>query len=150
MILTFKLNTTRLDRALDALIEGGPIRAHIYNDAQSPEGTYYWIYINNGRGPVRPVKAKVLHWLDAQGKDVFAMYAKGVPPTHIRENSIAAVQEALIPMPRGPLSRATIVGFVNSAARLVTAEMESRTPVRTGKLKSSYRIEEAEGENNNG
>lgn len=45
----------------------------------SDEKHAFWIEF--GRGPVRPVNAKVLHWIDPDsGKDVFATYSGPVDP----------------------------------------------------------------------
>lgn len=39
----------------------------------------YAKYVKNGRGVVRPVRAKALHWVD-NGQDVFAMRASATKP----------------------------------------------------------------------
>ena len=46
-------------------------------------------YIEYGRGPVRPINAKFLHWIDkASGKDVFAKFAKATEPSPFLEPAV--------------------------------------------------------------
>lgn len=138
----FTINLDDFERRLEGILQGGAIVANIYNDAHTPEGVYYWSLINNGRGPVRPINAKALHWIDpTTGKSVFAKYARGVPPLHIRENAIHALGSIIIPGDFSEFSRETLHRFVIATAEQLKAEMELRTPVRTGALKSGYRIE---------
>ena len=40
----------------------------------------YTDLVIKGRGPVRPVRAKVLHWKTCSGEDVFSMYSGPVEP----------------------------------------------------------------------
>lgn len=141
-MLRFQFITRDFENRLAELEEAGKYTVSIYNDAQNADGTYYWIYVNNGRGPVRPVNAKVLHWKDASGKDVFATYAKGVPPTHILENSLAAIRTVQIEGDFRELSPETIHNFVDATAKQLVKEMQDRTPVKTGALKAGYRIGE--------
>lgn len=47
----------------------------------------YAIYVENGRGVVRPKNAKVLHWFD--GGDVFAMRAGPTKPNKFVERTAA-------------------------------------------------------------
>jgi hypothetical protein len=145
--LSFELITKDIEKMADDLETGGGIVATIYNDAQSKNGVYYWGIINNGRGAVRPVHAKALHWVDPKtGKDVFSMYSGPVAPRHIRENSIPAIQQALVSFPEtATFNREAIIAFVNAIAEYAVSEMQSRTPVVTGLLRDSYRIEKAEG-----
>lgn len=50
---------------------------------------FYAVYIEDGRGPVRPIRAKVLHWVDPQtGEDVFSMYAKATDPSPFLEPAV--------------------------------------------------------------
>jgi hypothetical protein len=141
------LVTEALEKKLDALVEGGAIIALVYNDARSDDGTYYFKFVDGGRGPVRPINAQALHWVDPQtGKDVFAQYSKGVPPRHIVARSLAVVRQRDIPAPSGELNRDTVAKFVNAVAMVAVEEMQSITPVQTGKLKNSYRIKPAIGE----
>lgn len=144
--LSFELFTEDIERMADELEKGGGIVANIFNDAQSADGSYYWNLVNNGRGPVRPVHAKALHWIDPKtGKDVFSMYSGPVAPRHIRENAIPAIQQALVSFPEsGGYDRKSITQFVNSVADYAKSEMQLRTPVVTGKLRDSYRVEKAE------
>lgn len=143
--VTLRLLTDQIDKAIDDLEKGGGIVAEIYNDAQSESGVFYWNIINDGRGPVRPVNAKVLHWIDPKtGKDVFSRYSGPVAPRHIRENSIPAIQQASVASFTGALTRQALANIVNELAEFAVAEMESRTPVVTGKLRASYRIVKAE------
>jgi hypothetical protein len=145
MNVTLNLITDQIEKTLDDLEKGGAIVAKIFNDAQSEEGLYYWDLVNNGRGPVRPINAKALHWVDPKtGKDVFAKYAGPSAPRHIRESSIPAIQQATIPGFKGALTRESLVELVNEIAEFAVAELQSRTPVVSGKLRSSYRIERAE------
>ena len=43
-------------------------------------GVSYALIIRDGRATVVPKNAKVLHWVDEEGRDVFAMKSKAVPP----------------------------------------------------------------------
>ena len=46
-------------------------------------------YIEYGRGPVRPINAEWLHWIDKQtGKDVFAKFAKATEPMPFLEPAV--------------------------------------------------------------
>jgi hypothetical protein len=138
----FRYDTARIDAQIADLAASGPIRANVYNLAKSSDGTYYWNIINNGRGPVRPVHAKVLHWIDPKtGKDVFSMYSGPVAPRHMRENSMAAIRNAIIPGSFRVFDRITIERFVSAIAELAVQEMKSRTPVVTGLLRNSYFIQ---------
>lgn len=143
--LSFHLFTEDIERMADDLEKGGGIVANIYNNAQSGDGQFYWDLVNNGRGPVRPVHAKALHWVDPKsGKDVFSMYSGPVAPRHIRENSIPAIQQALVSFPESVLfNRAALIEFINAIADYAVSEMQSRTPVVTGRLRDSYYIEKA-------
>lgn len=137
----FTIDIDAFERRLDGILQGGAIVANIYNDARTPEGLYYWSLINNGRGPVRPIHAKALHWIDpTTGKDVFAKYAKGVPPRHMRESAIIALGSLIIPGDFSELSRETLHRFVIASAEQLEKEMQLRTPIRTGNLHDSYRI----------
>lgn len=145
MNVTLKLLTDKIDEMVDDLEKGGGIVAEIYNDAQSADGVFYWNLVNDGRGPVRPVHAKALHWIDPlTGKDVFSMYSGPVAPRHIRENSIPAIQQAEVQTYRATLTRETLADIVNAVAEIAVFEMQSRTPVITGLLHDSYRIVKAE------
>lgn len=131
-----------MERHIDEIRALGPIRAHVYNLAKSPEGLYYWNMVNNGRGPVRPVNAKVLHWVDpVSGKDIFSMFSGPVAPRHMRENSMAAIREAIVPGSFTVFDRITIERFVSAIAELALQEMKSRTPVVTGTLRNSYFVQ---------
>lgn len=41
---------------------------------------FYPLCVEKGRGPVRPVNAKVLHWFTLSGNEVFSMYSSPAPP----------------------------------------------------------------------
>jgi hypothetical protein len=141
-----KFDTTNLDKALDALTTGGAITAFIFNDARSQDGTYYFRYVDGGRGPVRPIRAKALHWIGKDGKDVFAMYAKGVAPRHIIIRAIAVInQERPQFSSAGKPIREAIADYVNAVAVIAVEEFQKLTPVVTGKLRNSYRIQPARG-----
>lgn len=47
----------------------------------------YAHYVNDGRGPVRPVNARVLHWNSPKYGEVFAMYASPYAGTHFAEEA---------------------------------------------------------------
>lgn len=50
------------------------------------------LWLEIGRGPVRPIKGKYLHWIDPDtGKDVFATYAGPTEPTHFFERAYLKV-----------------------------------------------------------
>jgi len=50
---------------------------------------FYAAYVEYGRGPIRPINAKVLHWIDkASGKDVFAMFASATQPMPFLEPAV--------------------------------------------------------------
>lgn len=120
--------------------------AVIYNDASSPSGVYYWNYVNDGRGPVRPIHAKVLHWTDPKtGEDVFAMYAGPTAPQHIRENAMPAIRQGAIAKIKSvstQLNREFVVQLVNGIARVAVAELQGYTPGK-GPLYKKYRIDGA-------
>lgn len=55
---------------------------------------FYAIYVEYGRGPIRPVTAKVLHWIDKKtGKDVFASYAGPAEARPFFEPAVLAVRK---------------------------------------------------------
>lgn len=141
----FTFNATGIERAL-ANLGNSDVIAVVYNDASSPNGVYYWNYVNDGRGPVRPINAKVLHWVDPKtGEDVFAMYAGPTAPQHIRENALPAIRNGAIAKIRstGPqLSREYLVDLVNGIARVAVAELQQNTPGK-GPLFKKYRIDRA-------
>jgi len=62
-------------------------------EATSKETYTKWVI--GGRGEVRPVRAKVLHWKTCSGEDVFAMYAKAVPPNPFHERGWQKAQPAI-------------------------------------------------------
>ena len=41
---------------------------------------FYPLCVEKGRGEVRPVNAKVLHWFTLSGNEVFSMYSSPAPP----------------------------------------------------------------------
>lgn len=41
---------------------------------------FYPLCVEKGRGPVRPIRAKVLHWFTLSGNEVFSMYSSPAPP----------------------------------------------------------------------
>ena len=41
---------------------------------------FYPLCVEKGRGEVRPIYAKVLHWFTLSGKEVFSMYSSPAPP----------------------------------------------------------------------
>lgn len=54
----------------------------------------YAEYIEYGRGPVRPVNAMALHWIDPEtGKDVFAQYAGPTEPQPFMEPAVLKYTE---------------------------------------------------------
>jgi hypothetical protein len=143
--LKFHFNTKAIDDALEALSSTDVI-AVIYSDARSPEGKYYFNWVNDGRGPVHPIHAKALHWIDPKtGKDVFAAYAGPSAPRHIREKALPIIRQIAISAvvkKSGPLSRELLVQFVNDLAHMAVAELQEQTP-GDGPLKNSYRIDKA-------
>jgi hypothetical protein len=141
-----RFDTTNFDKAVDAVTRGGAITAFIFNDARSQDGTYYFRYVDGGRGPVRPIHAKALHWIGKDGKDVFAMYAKGVAPRHIIIRAIAIINLRTPEFTTGgkPL-RDAIADYVNAVAVIAVEEFQRLTPVVSSKLRDSYRIEPARG-----
>lgn len=51
----------------------------------------YALYLEYGRGPVRPVNKKALHWVDPDtGEDVFTKYAGPSEPTFVFEQGVLA------------------------------------------------------------
>ena len=58
----------------------------------------YAVYIEYGRGSVKPINAEFLHWIDkASGKDVFAKFAKATEPMPFLEPAIISKSK---PFPR--------------------------------------------------
>lgn len=64
-------------------VRTGALKASISATPQGTESYFvgtsieYAKYVEHGRGPVVPKKARVLHWFD--GKDIFAKSVVGVP-----------------------------------------------------------------------
>jgi hypothetical protein len=141
----FTLNAKAIDRAFQQL-KAGDVFAVVYNDARSEDGTYYWTYVNDGRGPVYPKNAKVLHWIDPKtGNDVFARYAGPSAPRHIREKALPTIQQnaRFATAKVGPLGRGIIVEMVNAIASMAAKELAKQTPVVSGTLRDSYKIRRA-------
>jgi hypothetical protein len=142
--INISLFTGQAEAALDALVADGMIIARIFNDARSEDGTYYFRFVDKGRGPVRPINAKALHWIGEDGKDVFAMYAKGVPPRHIVDRAIAVIQQEKFQVDAtGKSPRKAMQELVNAVAVFAVDSMKAITPVVSSKLHDSYRIEPA-------
>lgn len=73
---------TRVGLASGGFSRGGYWVASIY----SPEKYTKWVI--EGRGWVRPVRAKVLHWISKSGEDVFSMYARPTQPNPFHERGL--------------------------------------------------------------
>lgn len=141
----FRFDTKKLEREM-ALATRADLTAVIRNEAQTEDGFFYWPAVNDGRGPVRPVRAKVLRFVTKDGKVVFTKFARASAPRHMRENSLPVIrQRANLELVGGPTSftRNGIASHINRIARIALEEMARRTPVITGKLKNSYRVEKA-------
>lgn len=54
----------------------------------------YASFVNNGRGEVRPVRAKVLHWKSG-GKDFFSMRSGPAAPRPFFDDAVAAIEQAM-------------------------------------------------------
>ena len=68
----------RMDMQAIVQIRSGYARDHLINEDLDNGGSIwsqagYSQALEFGRGEVRPVYAKALHWVDANGKDVFTM-----------------------------------------------------------------------------
>lgn len=140
------LDLSKINAAFGKLAGQG-IKATISNTARSADGTYYFFIVNNGRGEVRPKNAKALHWVNAEGEDVFSMYSGPTAPQHILENSLPAIKQ-LVKARAGYTSvkkfgRTFVVDFVNSIAEMAVEELRKNTPVNLGTLKESYKVTKA-------
>lgn len=72
----------------------------------SYEQVPYARWVIEGRGPVRPKRARVLHWIDPDtGKDVFSKYSNPVPPHPIYVLSAADLKEVEAALTRLVLER---------------------------------------------
>ncbi len=144
----FTLDLSGLDRWLDRL-GSQPVMATIRNTAQSEDGTYYFDLVNDGRGEIRPVNAKALHWVDRGGQDVFAMHAGPSAPRHIKERALPVIEQEGRAMGEtwnqgGEDLRAALVEFVNQVAEdIAVPALQAVTPTVTGKLQQSYEVEKA-------
>lgn len=152
MALRFKitLDTSGLEEQLARLASAGKVEAVIRNTAQSEDGFYYFNVVNDGRGPVRPVEAKALHWVDPKsGADVFSKYSGPSAPRHMKERAAPVIRRDGAIMAQtweagGELGRETIVEFVNQLAeRIAVPALKAVTPTVSGKLQQSYEIEKA-------
>lgn len=55
----------------------------------------YAVFVEYGRGPVRPVVARVLHWVDPEtGEDVYSMYAGPTQPAPFLEPAVIVKTDA--------------------------------------------------------
>lgn len=143
MPVRFSWDSSAVDRLLENMGDGD-LSAVVINVARSEEGYYYWDTVNDGRGPVRPVKASVLHWVDRNGKDVFARYAGPAAPQHLRENSIATIKvkaQALTAQVT-TLDRASVAKLLNAIAQLAVDELKARKPEAVN-LNEGYVIKRA-------
>jgi hypothetical protein len=75
----------------------------VFEAGRTPTGYYgvvgteleYAVFVEYGRGAVRPVIAKVLHWIDPDtGKDVYSMYSAPSEPQPFFEPAIIVMSEA--------------------------------------------------------
>lgn len=58
---------------------------------------FYANYIEYGRGPVRPITAKFLHWVDKEtGKDVFAKFANATEPSPFLEPAVISKTKGFV------------------------------------------------------
>jgi hypothetical protein len=64
------------------IFELTPDHVDVGNDAE------YIEYLEEGRGPIVPINAKVLHWTSKDGDDVFSTYAGPTEPTFVVENAV--------------------------------------------------------------
>ena len=63
------LNSIEIEKKSDTSYLVGTTIAH-----------FYPLCIEKGRGSVRPIRAKVLHWFTLSGTEVFSMYSSPAPP----------------------------------------------------------------------
>jgi hypothetical protein len=92
--VTLKLNQVRNRAVVLCPVRTGRLRSSIQiTEPAHPVGAYdvagevgtnveYAWWVHEGRGPVRPITARVLHWVSPSGEDVFRPYAgpaKGQP-----------------------------------------------------------------------
>lgn len=50
-------------------------------------GAFYTKWVLDGRGPVRPMRARALHWIDRGGADVFSMYSRATDPNPFHQRA---------------------------------------------------------------
>lgn len=146
--------TIQFHRLIAALPKGGAT-AVIHSDARGADGFPYFQSVDLGRRELRPVRARALRWLPGPstispmspewfGGAVFSMRSRASRPQNLRERAIAEAMPAIQALAaRSSAAYGGLVEFVNRAALLVLRSLLRITPRRTGKLRSSYRIDPA-------
>jgi hypothetical protein len=132
-----------------AWLAGPDVEATIRTTAQSEDGFYYWQTVNDGRGPIVPREARVLHWVSKEGEDVFAMRAGPVAPRHMIQRALPVIRQGAQAMAQawqagGEIGRETLCEFANQVAEgIAIPALQAVTPAVTGKLQESYEVERA-------
>ena len=67
------------------------VKAYVYSmwTADVVVDTYYAGWVDDGRGPVVPVRAKVLHWISPQYGSIWTKYAAPYPGSHFSQAAAA-------------------------------------------------------------
>lgn len=118
------------------------LESNVSNTAQN-KGFSYFVAVDRGRGPIRPVNAKALRFVTQGGEVVFARSAKDAPAQHLTEQSMAN----LLPNAMMASNQAHGNSFVSWARNFLRAianfqsqSLSKITPRVSGRLAKSYKV----------
>jgi hypothetical protein len=155
MAIGVKITVDSSDLLRD-LPKGRPT-ATISSDARTRTGIPIFKLVDQGRGEVRPRRAKALRiplrgiqFVPAEGGTVAAIFrkrAKAVPPKFIKSRAVTQTLSAvpLISATQPPASsiRSQTIRLLNRVAEFALDRIRTLTPGRSGKLRKSIRLEKA-------
>jgi len=88
-----RLKTSTIFQVLDGLSGPNP-RVEIRQGARSMKGVFYGHFVREGRGPVRPVRAKVLRF-KIGGQWIFTQFVKATKPNPYHKRVLEKEQSAV-------------------------------------------------------
>lgn len=123
------------------------VRATIHNSAKDARGFHYFHRVDEGRGPVRPVRAKMLRWQSVRyPQGAFRKFSRPAPARNIRGQAMrSAAPEIQAIAAQSGSSRTAVVATVNRVATRLVLYLLRFTPIGLrGRLRNSYWVESAQ------
>lgn len=141
-------------RLLDDLPQ--PISASVVSTATTRTGLSLFRILDEGRGPVRPVRAKALMiplreptFLPEVGGTrafIFRMFSRATKPLHLTKKAVnAVIEQARVEKGENLLTHSGAFRFLNRLATAAVRCLRDETPSRTGRMQQSYEIKEGLG-----